>query len=278
MIIGRWQETEAEVAKAIAQYRFDLASQAMYEFVWNEYCDWYLELSKPVLWDDEASDAAKRGTRRTLIRVLEASLRMMHPLMPFITEEIWQTVAPLAGKTGDTIMLQPYPVADESAVDNAANADIEWLKQVIVGVRTIRGEMNIPPGKALDIMLSNGDDNDKDRMTIHAPALRKLAKLESITWLENTESAPVSATALVGNLEILVPMAGLIDKDAELARLGKEIEKLGKDLSRIEGKLSNASFVDKAPAEVVAKEREKLAEQQAAMKKLREQEQRIQAI
>ncbi|NQY03055.1 MAG: valine--tRNA ligase [Halieaceae bacterium] len=277
-IIGRLQETEAEVAKAIAQYRFDLASQAMYEFVWNEYCDWYLELSKPVLWDDEASDAAKRGTRRTLIRVLEASLRMMHPLMPFITEEIWQTVAPLAGKTGDTIMLQPYPVADESAVDNAANADIEWLKQVIVGVRTIRGEMNIPPGKALDIMLSNGDDNDKDRMTIHAPALRKLAKLESITWLENTESAPVSATALVGNLEILVPMAGLIDKDAELARLGKEIEKLGKDLSRIEGKLSNASFVDKAPAEVVAKEREKLAEQQAAMEKLREQEQRIQAI
>ena len=277
-IIGRLQETEAEVAKAIAQYRFDLASQAMYEFVWNEYCDWYLELSKPVLWDDEASEAAKRGTRRTLIRVLEASLRMMHPLMPFITEEIWQTVAPLADKTGDTIMLQPYPIADVSAVDNAANADIEWLKQVIIGVRTIRGEMNIPPGKALDIVLSNGDDNDKDRMTIHAPALRKLAKLESITWLENTESAPVSATALVGNLEILVPMAGLIDKDAELTRLGKEIEKLGKDLSRIEGKLSNASFVDKAPAEVVAKEREKLAEQQAAMEKLQEQEKRIQAI
>ena len=175
-------------------------------------------------------------------------------------------------------MLQPYPIADVSAVDNAANADIEWLKQVIIGVRTIRGEMNIPPGKALDIVLSNGDDNDKDRMTIHAQALRKLAKLESITWLENTESAPVSATALVGNLEILVPMAGLIDKDAELTRLGKEIEKLGKDLSRIEGKLSNASFVDKAPAEVVAKEREKLAEQQAAMEKLQEQEKRIQAI
>jgi len=198
--------------------------------------------------------------------------------MPFITEEVWQTVAPLAGKTGDTIMLQPYPQADAGAVDKAANADIEWLKGVIVGVRTIRGEMNIPPGKALDIILRNGDDTDKSRLEINAPYLRKLAKLESITWMDSDQEAPVSATALVGNLEILVPMAGLIDKDAELARLAKEIEKLGKDLARIEGKLSNSSFVDRAPAEVVEKERAKLADQQQALEKLREQEQRLLAM
>jgi len=277
-IIGQLQETESAVSRAVSQYRFDLASQALYEFIWNEYCDWYLELSKPVLWDEDASPAAKRGTRRTLIRVLEASLRLLHPFMPFITEEVWQTVAPLAGKTGDTIMLQPYPQADAGAVDKAANADIEWLKGVIVGVRTIRGEMNIPPGKALDIILRNGDDTDKSRLEINAPYLRKLAKLESITWMDSDQEAPVSATALVGNLEILVPMAGLIDKDAELARLAKEIEKLGKDLARIEGKLSNSSFVDRAPAEVVEKERAKLADQQQALEKLREQEQRLLAM
>ena len=134
-----------------------MASQALYEFIWNEYCDWYLELSKPVLWDEQASAAAKRGTRHTLIRVLETWLRLLHPFMPFITEEIWQTVAPLAGKSGPTIMLQPYPVADDKAVDSAANADIEWLKGVIVGVRNIRGEMNIPPGKALSVLLAMGD-------------------------------------------------------------------------------------------------------------------------
>jgi len=277
-IIGQLQETEAAVSRAVSQYRFDLASQALYEFIWNEYCDWYLELSKPVLWDEQASAEAQRGTRRTLIRVLETSLRLLHPFMPFITEEIWHSVAPLAGRSGDTIMLQPYPKADESAVDKAANADIEWLKGVIVGVRTIRGEMNIPPGKALDIILRNGDDTDKSRLETNAPSLRKLAKLDGITWVPSDQEAPVSATALVGNLEILVPMADLIDKDAELARLAKEIEKLGKDLSRIEGKLSNSSFVDRAPAEVVEKERAKLVDQQQALEKLREQEQRILAM
>ncbi|MEH6610997.1 MAG: valine--tRNA ligase [Halioglobus sp.] len=274
-IIGRLQETETAVAQAVEQYRFDLASQALYEFIWNEYCDWYLELSKPVLWDENASSEAKRGTRRTLIRVLETWLRLLHPFMPFITEEIWQTVGPLAGKSGATIMLQPYPKADPATVDTAANADIEWLKDVIVGVRNIRGEMNIPPGKELTVLLKNGDDTDKSRLELMAPFLRKLAKLGDITWLSAGEDAPVAATALVGNLEILVPMAGLIDQDAELARLAKEIEKLEQDLKRIQGKLSNASFVDRAPAEVVSKERDKLQAQEQALTKLREQEQRI---
>ncbi len=277
-IIGRLQETEAAVADAVAQYRFDLASQALYEFIWNEYCDWYLELSKPVLWDENASPGAKRATRRTLIRVLEAWLRLLHPFMPFITEEIWQTVAPLAGKAGPTIMLQPYPEADLSAIDKAANADIEWLKNVIIGVRNIRGEMNIPPGRELTVLLKNGSDADKSRLEQNATFLKKLAKLADIGWVEPDEETPLSATALVGELEILVPMAGLIDKEAELARLAREIEKTEQDLARVEGKLSNASFVDRAPPEVVSKEREKAAALEQALGKLREQVERIQTM
>ncbi len=279
-LADRWinsalQQTAIEVARSVDNYRLDMASQALYEFIWNEYCDWYLELSKPVLWDEHASAAAKRGTRKTLIQVLETWLRLLHPLMPFITEEIWQTVAPLAGKSGATIMLQPYPVADEKGVDSAANADIEWLKGVIVGVRNIRGEMNIPPGKALTLMLANGNEHDKSRLDANTQFLKKLAKLDDIIWLAAGEEAPVAATALVGELEILVPMADLIDKDAELARLGREVEKLEKDVARIQGKLGNASFVDKAPAAVVEKEREKMQAQQQALDKLQEQAQRI---
>jgi valyl-tRNA synthetase len=274
-IISKLQETEAQVAKAVSNYRFDHASQALYEYIWNEYCDWYLELSKPVLWDDNASEAAKRGTRRTLIRVLETWLRLLHPFMPFITEEIWQTVGPLAGKSGATIMLQPYPRSDEKGVDSAANADIEWLKGVIIGVRNIRGEMNIPPGKELSVLLTNGDERDKNRLEQNAQFLKKLAKLAEISWLPENQEAPVAATALVGELEILVPMAGLIDTDAELARLAREIDKLEKDLARIQGKLGNPAFVDKAPAAVVAKEQEKMQAQQQALATLQEQAQRI---
>ena len=172
-------------------------------------------------------------------------------------------------------MLQPYPAADEKGVDTAANADIEWLKGVILGVRNIRGEMNIPPGKELSVILGNGDEQDKTRLGQNTQFLKKLAKLADITWLSAGEEAPVAATALVGELEILVPMAGLIDKDAELARLGREIDKLEKDLSRIQGKLGNAAFVDKAPAAVVAKEQEKMQAQQQALATLQQQEQRI---
>jgi len=275
-IISKLQETEAHVARAMSNYRFDHASQALYEFVWNEYCDWYLELSKPVLWDDAASAQAKRGTRQTLIRVLEAWLRLLHPFMPYITEEIWQTVAPLAGKSGATIMLQPYPVCDEARVDAAADADIQWLKNVIVGIRNIRGEMNIPPGKELLAILRGGDEKDKSRLAQNEVFLKKLAKLSDIRWLADGEEPPVSATALVGDLEILVPMADLIDKAAELARLAREIDKLQKDVARIKGKLSNKAFVDKAPAAVVAKERDKVTAHQQALAKLQEQEQRIQ--
>ena len=273
-IISRLQQAETDVTDAINSYRFDLAAQALYDFVWNEYCDWYLELSKPVLWDENGDPQLQKGTRRTLVRVLEATLRLAHPMLPFITEEIWQNIAPLAGvelnPAGDTIMLQPYPIADSSQVDQDALADIEWLKAVIIGVRNIRGEMNISPAKALPIFMTKGGDNDQRRMQDNHQFLSKLANLESITWLENPEDAPLCATALAGDLEILVPMAGIIDVDAELARLDREIEKNALEAKKLSGKLSNAKFVDNAPAEVVAKERQKLNEFESSLTQLQE--------
>jgi valyl-tRNA synthetase len=280
-IVSALQRAETEVTEALDQFRFDVASHAAYEFIWNEYCDWYLELSKPVLYGDEYSEAEKRGTRRTLVRVLEAILRLAHPFMPFITEEIWQKVAPLAGKTpaaegaAATIMRQPFPVSDSARLDPQAESDIEWIKAVITVVRNIRGEMRIPPGKALDVYLHNGKDIDRERLAANHNFMCRLAKLERITWLNAEDSAPASATGLVGDMEILVPMAGLIDKDAEIERLGKEIDKLRKEVARGEGKLRNPNFVDKAPDEVVAKEREKLDDHRSQQARLEEQMEKI---
>ncbi|MFG6176948.1 valine--tRNA ligase [Halomonas sp. THAF12] len=281
-IVSQLQKTEAQVTKAMEEFRFDHASQALYDFVWNEYCDWYLELSKPVLWDDAASEAAKRGTRRTLVRVLEAVLRLAHPMMPFISEEIWQRVAPLAGVVSDagseSVMTQPWPAADEALIDDDATRDIEWLKGVIVAVRNVRAEMNIAPGKPLEVLLTKGTAGDSARLEANRPFLAKLAKLESATWLDDPEQAPLAATQLVGEMEVLVPMAGLIDKDAELARLAKEIDKQDKLIGGIEKKLGNDSFVAKAPEAVVQKERGKLADFQATRRVLVEQRDKIAAL
>ena len=274
-IVSRLQEAEKAVVGGMNTYRLDLASQALYDFIWKDYCDWYLELTKPVLWDENASAEIKKGTRRTLIRVLETVLRLAHPLMPFITEEIWQRVKPLAGVEGDSIMQAPYPIADDNKIDAQAMADIEWVKGVIVAVRNIRGEMNIAPSKQLPVYVKNGNDNDKRCLDSNSQFLKKLASLESVEWLNLEDEAPLSATALVGELEILVPMAGLIDKDAELARLQKESDKLEKELARLKGKLNNPKFVDKAPAEVVQKEKDKLTDAEAALAKLMEQKEKI---
>ncbi|MDI5984790.1 valine--tRNA ligase [Halomonas sp. M4R5S39] len=278
-IVSRLQQTEAQVTRAMEEFRFDHASQALYEFVWNEYCDWYLELSKPVLWDDNASPAAKRGTRRTLVRVLEAILRQAHPMMPYISEEIWQRVAPLAGKaSGDgseSIMSEPWPQPEDDKLDERATRDIEWLKGVIVAVRNIRAEMNIAPGKPLEVLLTKGSATDRERLEANRPFLAKLAKLESASWLDDPARAPLSATQLVGDMEVLVPMADLIDKEAELARLAREIDKQDKLIGGIEKKLSNESFVAKAPDAVVEKERGKLADFQATRKLLVEQRDKI---
>jgi len=277
-IISRLQHTEDAVNRAFETHRYDLAAQALYEFMWHEYCDWYLELSKPVLWDENATAAQLTGTRRTLVRVLETFLRLAHPMMPFLTEEIWQRVAPLAGVAGDTVMVMEYPEANEAKKDAQAEADIEWLKGVIEGVRNIRGEMNIAPSKPLDVLFRNGTEQDKARLDANLAFLQKLAKLETITWLNVGDDAPMSATALVGDMEVLVPMAGLIDKNAELARLQKEIDKATKDLERIEGKLSNESFVAKAPAAVVDKERAKCDDLRLTVSKLEEQKASIESL
>ncbi len=272
-IISKLQSTEKEVSRALDSYRFDLAAQGIYEFIWNNYCDWYLELSKPVLTSGTASEAAKRGTRRTLVRVLEATLRLTHPFMPFITEEIWQTIAPLAGVKGESIMRQPYPVADESKIDEGAVLEMEWVMQFITGVRSIRSQMNIAPKKQLSVLLKDAQAEDKTRLENNRNFLSRLANLESIEVLDG--EAPAAATALVGKMEILIPLEGLIDKDAEIARLNKEMSKLDKVIKQSSGKLANENYVAKAPAEVVAKEREKLEEMQQAYQQLQQQVQAL---
>ncbi|RRV35260.1 valine--tRNA ligase [Pseudomonas sp. o96-267] len=277
-IISALQRTEADVTRHLDAFRFDLAAQTLYEFIWDEYCAWYLELVKPVLWDENAPIERQRGTRRTLVRVLEVILRLAHPFMPFITEEIWQRIKGQAGVQGETLMLQPWPVANESRIDAAAEGDIEWVKQLMLGVRQIRGEMKISMAKRIDIIVANASAEDLRRLADFEPLLSKLAKLESVRVLAAGEEAPMSATTLVGEMEVLVPMAGLIDKDAELARLDKEIGRLEGEVQRVGGKLSNQGFVAKAPAEVLDKERAKLAEAEQALAKMVEQRGKIAAL
>jgi len=272
------RRTISTVTGAIDGYRFDHAAQAIYDFTWNAFCDWYLELSKPVLNDARASEAAKRGTRRTLVRTLETLLRLAHPIMPFISEEIWQKVRPLAGIQGDTIMLAPYPCAEDGLRDPGAEAELSWVMQFVLGVRRIKGEMNIPPGKPLPVLLENVSPQDRRWLEASRRYLDFLARTKSVTPLAENEQAPESAIALVGEMKVLIPMSGLIDKDAELARLAKEIGKLEADLQRTNQKLSNPNFVDKAPPPIVQKERDKIAEQTAAMTKLREQVVKIEAL
>lgn len=273
----RWIESElqtmlAGLEKAFTDYRFDLASQLLYDFFWNEYCDWFLELSKVSLRENQDPSAA-RGTRRTLLTVLEKSLRALHPFMPFISEEIWQNIKDLAGTSGATVMLQPYPRIDPECVDSAATADVEWLKAFTLAVRTIRGEMNIPPGKRLGVLLREGSEEDYARVDALAPQIKQLAGLASIARLaeQDGNTPPASATGLCGELEILVPLEGIIDKASELKRLDKEIGRLESEVKRVEGKLGNASFVEKAPPEVVEREKTKLVEHKLALGKLQGQ-------
>lgn len=270
-ILSRLQNTLQNVEDAMTVYRFDLVSQAIYDFFWNEYCDWYLELSKPVLWDDNANEDQKNATRHTLLNVLEQSLRMLHPLMPFITEEIWQKAAPLLGIEGDTVMLQPYPAVSADSIDEEADSAIEWIKNIIIAIRNIRGEMNISPALNINVLLTKGSSSDQLHFEANKQFLVKLAKLESVEWLDSDSEAPPSSMQVIGDLEVLVPMAGLIDVEAELARLHKEKEKLDKEISRLSSKLSNAKFVDNAPAEVVAKEKEKLSNAKTTLNQLQEQ-------
>jgi valyl-tRNA synthetase len=270
-IRSRLQRTELRAMQGIDQYRFDLTSQAIYEFTWNEYCDWYLELSKPALLDANGDDAGLRGARRTLVEVLEVLLRLSHPLIPFITEAIWQRIAPLAGRQGDSIMTQPYPLPDHDQIDEEAESEMEWLKGFILGVRKVRGEMDIPPGTRVPILLQNASNRDLDRVAGYRALLKSLARIDAIDALSDGQPAPESATTLLGSMKLLIPLEGLIDKEAETARLNREIDKLSRDLSRSASKLKNPSFVERAPKEVVQKEQARVEAFRAAIEKLREQ-------
>ena len=256
-IISRFERAIKQVDLAMESYRFDLASQQLYEFIWNEYCDWYVELSKPTLWDEEKNPENAQATRFVLIFILEKTLRLLHPFMPFITEEVWQKIAPLISINGQSIMMESYPTYDRKNIDEEAEEHIEWLKGVILSIRNIRGEMDISPAKSINILLRNGSLTDKERMEIHKPYLQKLGKLKDISWLEDGHEAPASATQRFDELEILVPLEGLIDVDAERSRLMKEINKLLSGLKAVETKLNNKKFVNNAPSSIVIKEREK---------------------
>ncbi|MBB1474871.1 valine--tRNA ligase [Shewanella sp. SG41-3] len=268
-IIGLFNQTVKSVEDHMAAYRFDLAANTLYEFTWNQFCDWYLELTKPVM--QNGTEAQMRGTRHTLVNVLEKMQRLMHPFMPYITETIWQRVKPLAGVTGDTIMLASFPTYQADQVDATAMADLEWVKQVIVAVRNIRAELNIAPSKPLNALLRGVSYEDRIRLEANQTFFASLAKLETMTILAEGETAPMSSTQLVGNMELLIPMAGLIDVGAEMARIDKQLEKLAQEIARIEGKLSNQGFVAKAPAAVIDKERAKMADLTRDIEKLNEQ-------
>jgi len=270
-IRSRLNTTTADMHQHLTSYRLDLALQSAYEFTWHDFCDWYLELSKPILQSGESSDTEKRGTRQTLIEVLETTLRLLHPLMPFITEEIWQTVAPRANIEGETIMLRPYPEVLSEATDADAVADIEWVQQFILGIRQIRGEMDISPGKPLPIVLQDASASDLSRAKSQALLLQRVGRVESVTTLIKDEDPPAAATALLGDMRMLVPMKGLIDVDAERARLTKQQGKINNDLQRSVGKLKNEKFATNAPAEVVTQEQERVVEFEKAIAQLTEQ-------
>ncbi|WCG83488.1 valine--tRNA ligase [Pectobacterium sp. A5351] len=275
-ILAEFNRTVKAYREALDGYRFDIAAGILYEFTWNQFCDWYLELTKPVM--NGGSEAELRGTRHTLVTVLEALLRLAHPIIPFITETIWLRVKALKGISADTIMLQPFPEFDAAQEDTLALNDLEWIKQAIIAVRNIRAEMNIAPGKPLEVLLRDVTGEAQRRVEENRSFIQTLARLESITLLPAGDKGPVSVTKLIDGAELLIPMAGLIDKAAELDRLAKEVAKIEAEIGRIESKLSNEGFVARAPEAVVAKEREKLDGYAVAKAKLLEQQAVIDAL
>jgi len=272
-ILTRLKQTLGEVEQHFTSYRFDHLAQALYEFTWNELCDWFLELAKPALNGDDAAAAA--STRHTLLVVLESVLRALHPITPFITEEIWQSVAPKLGLAEDSLMQRPWPRADEIVADDAATAEIEWFKNVLSGIRRIRSEMNISPAKVIPLLLADGDTGDRARVAKFAAQIAFLARTEAPQWIESGADEPAAAAAVVGTLRVMIPLAGLIDLGAEKARLAKEISRIEVEIKKCEGKLGNANFVANAPAEVVIQERQRITDWNTTLTALREQSQKL---
>ena len=277
-IRSRLQMTISSVVDCFKVYRFDLAAQAIYEFTWYEFCDWYLELTKTVLQSETSSIDEKRGAQRTLLGTLETLLRLLHPLMPFITEEIWQRVGPLAGKSGKSIMIQRFPAADPALSDSEAEDQVRWVMSVINAVRGVRGQFDIAASRQTPVYFENATDEDRRRFEASASAVCKLASISEVVWLSANEPAPQSAAAAVGAMSVHIPMAGLIDVEAELARLGKRRSKVEQDLAKATAKLGNSSFVQNAPANVIAQEQERVARFERELAQLAEQHERVASL
>jgi len=273
-ILSRLQHTKITVEKHLADYRLDLMSQTLYEFVWHDYCDWYLELSKPLLDDDNT----RAGTQATLIKVLSETLTLLHPIIPFITEEIFEQCQSLTESDSERLITTAYPEIDRDLICKNSEVEIAWLQGFVLGIRQIRGEMNIAPGKSLPCFIQNNNDTDQNYLGNNHSILKALAKLESITQLSDSDEAAESATALVGEMKILIPLAGLVDKEQEIARLNKEIEKLAKQQQQFSGKLNNEKFVSGAPEAVVEKERQKLHSVEQAISDLGQQLDKISTL
>ncbi|WP_171429358.1 valine--tRNA ligase [Acinetobacter lactucae] len=277
-IMSRLQKAEAAVHQAFATYRLDLAAQAIYDFIWNEYCDWYVELTKPVLNDAEVSEERKAEVRRVLLAVMEASLRLAHPLMPYLTEEIWQTLAPMLGQGGPTIMTAQYPIPEQAKINEQAEADMQWLQGLIGAVRNIRGELGLGNARLLPVLLQNTSDAEREQIIRIEALFKALAKVESIEFLNKDQEPPLSCSSVVSHASVFVPMKGLIDPKAELARLQKDLDKIQKQHDQIAGKLANEGFVSKAPAAVVEGEKAKLAEFAAQLEKVKANMEQIAAL
>ena len=276
-IISRLQQVEAEVADSIEAYRFDQMASTLYQFVWDDYCSWYLELSKITLNNDSASPEQLAGTRRTLILVLDAILRLLHPVMPFITEELWQEANKIVKNAESTLMFCQFPQCDSNKINEEAVADMQWVQAIITGIRNIRGEMNISPSKALPALLENASTEDLDRLTNYQEYLTKFGRIESIATVDSDE-APESATIVVGDMNVLLPLGSLIDPQEELQRLNKEIEKAQKDIDANQSKIDNEQFTSRAPEKVVQTVRDTLATATKLKQSLEEQKQKIEKM
>jgi valyl-tRNA synthetase len=273
-IVSRMNKMITEVEQHFGDYRLDLAAQALYEFIWNEYCDWYLELAKATL--QSAPEEEQATTRHTLLTVLETCLRALHPIMPFITEEIWQRVKTPLEIEGDSIMMQPFPEAGLTL--DSAERDVDWIKGVVQGIRQIRSELNLPPGKMLDVLYQAGTSTDRERQEQFTNVLSQLARIQSSVWVGDDADTAQCAVALVGDLKVLIPLKGLVDVEEELSRLNRQLERENADLRKSEGKLGNRRFVENAPEAVVEQERERLASHQAKVENLHAQIRQLESI
>ncbi|MGO2505548.1 MAG: valine--tRNA ligase [Psychrobacter alimentarius] len=278
-IMSRLNSSIKDIHQHFAQYRLDMVSQDIYEFIWNEYCDWYVELAKASLNDDSVSDERKAQIRYVLLHVLETALRFTHPIMPYLTEQIWQTIAPLLGrKNTDSIVVASYPQTDDSQISEQTEADMAWLQELIASVRNIRGEMKLGNAVRLPVLLQNVSSEKEARLSRIKNQFKALAKVESLEIVKEGDEVPLSSSSMVGQLRILVPMKGLIDPTAELARLGKSYDKLKGQADGITRKLGNEGFVSKAPVEVVDAEKAKLAELEGQITAMTAQMEQLKAL